>query len=198
MVEVMKKQKGSRECSVKSFNSVIMKFNKIDESFKKLRSVFQKIDKDFDGKIDLDKLKRGFQELHVSLTDQEIKELYQECDMDESRGIDFKEFIVLLALIYLLEDSFAKSHLLPELEVSFKTIVDTFMFFDKDGDGYVRKNEIVQAINDIGPGQRTSGSDIALKRFEEMDWNKDGAVSLKEFLFAFINWVSVEDGNDDS
>ncbi|KAH9311412.1 hypothetical protein KI387_026447, partial [Taxus chinensis] len=166
MVEVTKKRAASGERSLKSFNSVIMKFPKIDESFKKLKSVFQKIDDDSNGTIDLDELKRGFQELHISFTDKEMKELYQECDMNESKGIDFKEFIVLLALVYLLEDGTAKSHiLLPELEASFKTVVDTFIFFDKDSDGYVTKKEMVQAINDITPGERTAGHDIGLKRF---------------------------------
>jgi hypothetical protein len=52
----------------------------------------------------LDELKSCFQELNVSLTYEQIKELYHECDMDENKGIDFKEFIVLLAFVHLLED----------------------------------------------------------------------------------------------
>ena len=27
---------------------------------------------------------------------------------------------------------------------------------------------------------------------EEMDWNKDGKVSFREFLFSLINWVGLE------
>ena len=30
-----------------------------------------------------------------------------------------------------------------------------------------------------------------------MDWDKNGSVSLKEFLFAFTCWVGIEDVEDD-
>lgn len=27
---------------------------------------------------------------------------------------------------------------------------------------------------------------------EEMDWDRNGKVSFREFLFAFINWVGID------
>lgn len=44
MVEALKKRAISGNCTVKTFNSVIMKFPKIDESFEKVRVVFKKYD----------------------------------------------------------------------------------------------------------------------------------------------------------
>lgn len=32
---------------------------------------------------------------------------------------------------------------------------------------------------------------------EEMDWDRNGMVNFKEFLFAFIYWVGIEDIDDD-
>lgn len=32
---------------------------------------------------------------------------------------------------------------------------------------------------------------------EEMDWDKNGMVNFKEFLFAFTHWVGIEDIDDD-
>ena len=32
---------------------------------------------------------------------------------------------------------------------------------------------------------------------EEMDWDKDGKITFKEFLFAFTNWVGVKDNEDE-
>ena len=32
---------------------------------------------------------------------------------------------------------------------------------------------------------------------EEMDWDKNGMVNFKEFLFAFTRWVGIEDNDDD-
>lgn len=54
------------------------------------------------GSIDLDELQLCFKELQVSFGSEEVQAFYAECDMDSSHGIDFKEFIVVLALVYLL------------------------------------------------------------------------------------------------
>ena len=57
---------------------------------------------------------------------------------------------------------------LPQLEVTFDRIAD--VFFDKDGDGYVSKKEIVEAIGQASPGSRHA-SKIGIKRFgEESEW----------------------------
>lgn len=50
----------------------------------------------------MEELKLCLQELQVEYSDEEIEEFHHESDMDSSHGIQFKEFIVVLALIYLL------------------------------------------------------------------------------------------------
>lgn len=85
---------------------------------------------------------------------------------------------------------------MPNLEATFETLVDTFVFLDKNKDGYVSKNEMVQAINETTSGERSSGR-IAMKRFEEMDWDKNGMVNFKEFLFAFTRWVGIDEFEDE-
>lgn len=32
---------------------------------------------------------------------------------------------------------------------------------------------------------------------EEMDWDRNGMVNFKEFLFAFTRWVGIEDNEDE-
>jgi calcium-binding protein CML len=32
---------------------------------------------------------------------------------------------------------------------------------------------------------------------EEMDWDRNGMVNFKEFLFAFTNWVGIDDNEDE-
>ncbi|QHO48746.1 hypothetical protein HN51_000762 [Arachis hypogaea] len=114
-------------------------------------------------------------------------------------GMEFNEFTVLLCLVYLLADDPAALHTksrigLPNLESTFETLVDAFVFLDKNKDGYVSKNEMIEAINE--GGERSSGR-IAMKRFEEMDWDQNGMVNFKEFLFAFTRWVGIEDEEDE-
>ncbi|GKV36467.1 hypothetical protein SLE2022_020420 [Rubroshorea leprosula] len=186
--------------AVKSFNTIILKFPKIDQSFRKCKAIFQQFDEDSNGAIDQQELKQCFHKLEISSTEEEINDLFQACDINEDMGIKFNEFIVLLCLVYLLKDDPAapqppKSRMgMPSLESTFETLVDTFVFLDKNNDGYVSKAEMVQAINESG--ERSSGR-IAIKRFEEMDWDNNGTVNFKEFLFAFTRWVGIGDVEDE-
>ncbi|KAL3614848.1 putative calcium-binding protein cml21 [Castilleja foliolosa] len=187
--------------SIKSFNSIILKFPKIDESFRKCKTAFEEFDEDGNGVIDPQELKHCFCKLELSFTDDEINDLFEACDINEDMRMKFNEFIVLLCLVYLLKEDQtnqqSKSQIgMPNLRATFETLVDTFVFLDKNKDGYVSKDEMIQAINETTSGERSSGR-IAMKRFEEMDWDKNGMVNFKEFLFAFTHWVGIEDIEDD-
>lgn len=61
-------------------------------------------DEDSNGTIDNVELKKCLHTLAFVIRDEEIDDLFSYCDMDENEGIQFKEFIVLLCLIYLLTD----------------------------------------------------------------------------------------------
>ena len=42
--------------------------------------------------------------------------------------------------------------------------------------------------------------DLSLFSFvltEEMDWDKNGTVTFKEFLFAFTRWVGIDENEDE-
>lgn len=54
----------------------------------------------------------------------------------------------------------------PNLEATFETLVDAFVFLDENKDGHVSKNEMIHAINETRTGERSSGR-IAMKRFGE-------------------------------
>ncbi|KAL0353449.1 UNVERIFIED_CONTAM: putative calcium-binding protein CML21 [Sesamum angustifolium] len=212
--------------TIKSFNSIILKFPKIDRSLRKCKATFEDlsanphkkhrnaycpdynkisllclIDEDGNGAIDRGELKRCFHKLEISFTDEEVNDLFEACDINEDMGMKFNEFIVLLCLVYLLKEDPAAEHAksrmgMLNLEATFETLVDAFVFLDKNKDGYVSKNEMVDAINETTSGERSSGR-IAMKRFEEMDWDKNGMVNFKEFVFAFTRWVGIEEGDDD-
>lgn len=199
MVEAMQKR-AKEGSSLKSFDSIILKFPKIDESLRKCKSIFEQFDEDKNGEIDQGELNRCFQRLEISIAEEDIKDLFEACDLHEQMGMKFNEFIVLLCLVYLLNEPAAKEAKarmgLGNLEATFETLVNAFVFLDKNKDGYVSRDEMVHAINETTSGERSSGR-IAMKRFEEMDWDKNGMVSFKEFLFAFTQWVGIDEGDDD-
>ncbi|KAL6200559.1 hypothetical protein ACLB2K_030340 [Fragaria x ananassa] len=200
MVEAMQRR-AAKGSVMKSFNSIILKFPKIDESLRNCKDIFQQFDEDSNGAIDHDELKRAFSKLEVSFTDEEIDDLFAACDINEDMGINFNEFIVLICVVFLLKDDQNAGEKkvdmgMPKLEATFETLVDAFVFLDKNKDGYVSKSEMVQAINETTTGERSSGR-IAMKRFEEMDWDRNGMVNFKEFLFAFTRWIGIDDLDDE-
>lgn len=67
-------------------------------------------DEDCNGSIDLEELQKCLKKLHLNVTEGEIDDLFCACDIDENEGIQLKEFIVLLCLIYFLMDSSSASH----------------------------------------------------------------------------------------
>lgn len=69
-----------------------------------LRSYDLFVDEDSNGIIDRRELKKCFDGLEILLTEEEIDDLFEACDISTAMGVKFNEFIVLLSLVYLLRD----------------------------------------------------------------------------------------------
>ncbi|GMN62476.1 hypothetical protein TIFTF001_031562 [Ficus carica] len=194
LVEVKKGSQGVG--NFKSMNSIIMKFPQFKEELKRIRSVFEQYDEDSNGTIDREEMKKCLQQLQLRLTEEEIDDLFHSCDIDGSEGIQFNEFIVLLCLIYVLKDQPSSSNTTskmgsPQLEATFDTIIEVFLFLDKNGNGKLNKKDMVKALSDSSTSGR-SPAHISRSRFREMDWDRNGHVSFREFLFAFVHWVGID------
>ncbi|KAJ0235364.1 calcium-binding protein CML22 [Hirschfeldia incana] len=200
MVESRRYYPGHR--SLKSMDSIIMMFPKLREGLRNIRNVFESYDQDGNGTIDMEELKECLEELKLmSLSEEEVKGLYGWCDVDGSKGIQFNEFIVLLCLIYLLakpssaESTEEKSREMgPKLvESIFDPIVEVFLFLDKDGKGKLNKADVIKTLNNEDYPLERSPKHVTNMRFEEMDWGRKGKVGFREFLFAFMSWVGLDD-----
>ncbi|KAL3506391.1 hypothetical protein ACH5RR_031773 [Cinchona calisaya] len=199
MMEI--KKSGSGQNRFRSIDSIIMKFPQLKEGLKEIRHVFEQCDEDKNATIDREELKKCLQKLQLTIREEEIDELFYSCDINESEGIQLNAFIVLLCLIYFLTDCSSSSHstskmLSPQLEATFNTIIEAFLFLDKNGDGKLNKKDVVKALNEASPWEK-SPSHVTRTRFKEMDWNRKGKVSFREFLFAFINWVGIDSDDED-
>ncbi|XVE81372.1 hypothetical protein DITRI_Ditri15bG0058200 [Diplodiscus trichospermus] len=194
MIEM--KRNASGQSNFKSIDSIIMRFPQFRDGLRNLRGVFEQYDEDSNGTIDREELTKCLEKLQLRMTKEEVEELFRSCDIDGSEGIQFNEFIVLLCLIYLLmKPSSSPDNTLkmdsPQLEATFDTIVEAFVFLDKNGDGKLNKKDMMKALNEASPWER-SPARVTRTRFKEMDSDKNGKVSFREFLFAFINWVGIE------
>lgn len=163
------------------------------EGLKEVKSVFEQCDADSNGTIDHKELKNCFQKLNLQLKEEEIDDLFDYCDMHGIDGLQLNEFIIILCLVYLLLDPSTSSHLKqdlgsPQLKATFDAIIEAFLFFDKNGDGKLNKKDMINALNDDSQFER-SPTHITNTRFKEMDWDRNGQVSFREFLFALIKWV---------
>ncbi|PHT25993.1 putative calcium-binding protein CML22 [Capsicum baccatum] len=194
MMELKRSSSGQRK--FRSINSIILKFPQFKEGLKEIKGVFEQFDEDSNGTIDRDELKKCVKKLQFHVKEEEIDDLFDSCDVDEKEGIQFNEFIVLLCLLYLVMDSSSSSNNTskigsPELEATFNTIVEAFLFLDKGGDGKLHKKDVIKALNDECPSEK-SPSHVTRTRFKEMDWDRSGNVSFRQFLFAFLDWVGID------
>lgn len=68
---------------------------------------------------------------------------------------------------------------MPKLEATFETLVDAFVFLDKNKDGYVSRNELAQAISE--PGERSSAR-IVIKRFGQPSLSQNSEIFFSPCL----------------
>ncbi|XP_071719755.1 probable calcium-binding protein CML22 [Rutidosis leptorrhynchoides] len=199
LMEVKQRSKPGNS-SIRSINSIILKFPLFRTGFEEIRGVFRQFDADSNGAIDHMELAKCLQKLQFNCTEQEINELFESCDLGKNKGMKFNEFIVILCLIYLLGGTSTSNHTATEmgsreLKAIFDTIIEAFLFLDKNGDGKLDKKDMIKAMNDDFPKEK-SPIHITTTRFKEMDWNRDGKVGFREFLFSLINWVGFESNHE--
>ncbi|XP_058183058.1 probable calcium-binding protein CML22 isoform X2 [Rhododendron vialii] len=198
MMEI--KRSTSKDSNFRSVNGIILRFPQIKEGLKDIRGVFEQLDEDSNGTIDREELNKCLDDLQFHLAEKEIDDIFQSCDVNGSEGIQFKEFIVLLCLIYLLMDHSyspqATSQIgSPQLKATFDTIIEAFLFLDKNGDGKLNKKDMAKSLNEDSPWEKAPAH-ITRSRFQEMDWDRNGKVTFREFLFSLINWIGIDTDDD--
>ncbi|XP_042417836.1 probable calcium-binding protein CML21 isoform X1 [Zingiber officinale] len=201
LVEAIRHTASSGKKTFRSTNSIIMRFPQLKEGLQDAKHIFEKYDEDSNGTIDHEELKKCLRELNFNVDDKEINRLYHYCNMDLQNGLQYHEFIVLLCLVFLLDAAPSRANNTAkdesrELEGTFKLLVEAFAFLDKNGDGMLERKDFVVALNEA-PSKEKSPTHIATKRFREMDWNKDGTVSIKEFLYSMIKWIGMDSDDEE-
>ena len=129
--------------------------------------MFNSLDKNKDGKLSLEELKAGLDDLaaYFQYSDIDYEEVLSSMDTDGDGEIDFTEFI---------SAAYNKKTLLTKenLDAAFKT-------FDVDGNGKISTAELrkVFASGRAGKAQDEIWQEI----FKEVDKNGDGEIDYEEF-----------------
>ena len=79
-------------------------------------------------------------------------------------------------------------------------VLECYVLFDKDGSGTIDKNEVLAMIDEAsreGSARKKRGDSVnallSRERWEELDWDADGNITFKEFVFAMFKWVGLDE-----
>ncbi|GMH32195.1 hypothetical protein BSKO_00029 [Bryopsis sp. KO-2023] len=188
MVEAITKKAATSKGGIKSFNQLLLKFPVLGVGFNKCRELFSSVDEKKNGVIDIGGLVKNLAHIGIEESDHDILlNIFTAADIDNSKRIDEKEFIILLAIFHLLKGSDPDFNLNKDVRTTFQVAEDTFCYFDSSRDGYIEKEEVRAAILKSDGGEMLS---MAQQRFNELDWDKNGNISYAEFVYGLSRWVS--------
>ncbi|KAI7745868.1 LOW QUALITY PROTEIN: hypothetical protein M8C21_007289 [Ambrosia artemisiifolia] len=133
-----------------------------EEEIGGLKQLFKMLDTDNSGTITFEELKQGLKKVGSNLTESEIKELMDAADIDSNGTIEYGEFLAATLHMNKLERE--------------ENLLAAFRFFDKDGSGYITRDELQQASKDFGL------QDAQLdEMIREVDQDNDGRIDYAEF-----------------
>mmetsp|Transcript_32384 Transcript_32384/g.79927 ORF Transcript_32384/g.79927 Transcript_32384/m.79927 type:complete len:253 (-) Transcript_32384:329-1087(-) len=187
----------------KSLNQIVLKFPSILKAFEEIRGIFKQLDTNGNGTIERDEFTAACGKMAAGVSADVIEKIYTEADMDQNGHVNYKEFIIMMAVLFLMTDEAAGEAVqlgqLPGeaedgqsatlVHTAIQKVLEAFLFFDNDADGYILKDEVHKVISEGDGGKKM----LSAERFEEMDWDNSGRVTFKEFLFAVEGWVGLEE-----
>ncbi|KAG6750638.1 hypothetical protein POTOM_045146 [Populus tomentosa] len=130
------------------------------------QEAFCLFDKDGDGRITFEELATVIKSLDHGATEEELRHMIKEADVDGNGTIEFGEFRNLMARKIKENDAD------DELKEAFKV-------FDKDQDGYISPNELRHAM--ISLGEQLTDKELELM-IQVADLDGDGRVNYEEFM----------------
>jgi Ca2+-binding EF-hand superfamily protein len=182
-------------------------------AFEDIRVVFDRVDADKNGAIDESELKLLLAELDTAdLDDATIADIFAQADANGDGSIDYREFVALAAVLYLMSDRDPGAPPESETEarrlvhVALDRVLEAWLYFDRDRRGFISRAEVkdgLRVYKGEARDQATGGkkkkahvgvdSNLLAARFEEINWGRHDVVTFQEFLYAVEGWVGLED-----
>ncbi|XP_066363046.1 calcium-dependent protein kinase 16 [Miscanthus floridulus] len=135
------------------------------EEVEDIKEMFKVMDTDNDGIVSYEELKSGIAKFGSHLAESEVQMLIEAVDTNGRGALDYGEFLaVSLHLQRMANDEHLRR---------------AFLFFDKDGNGFIEPEELQEALmEDVGADTMDVVNDI----LQEVDTDKDGKISYEEFV----------------
>ncbi|XP_058178526.1 calcium-binding protein E63-1 [Anopheles ziemanni] len=153
---------------------------------KNLRTAFDLLDRDQDGHVTPEELQFMLRNLGIHVRDELIDDLLREASRTGNGLIDETEFLQWVARIQALKDdsntsSSSSSSNNPAQSADddlTQDLVAAFRVFDRDGNGYITRDELKSAMDMIGENV----TEYQLNEMLELaDADKDGRINYEEF-----------------
>ena len=129
-----------------------------------LKEIFKAFDKDNDGQINYEEFEQGLMKLKSKyINNDEFISYFSSIDVDKNGKIDYTEFLA--------------SALKKQIFLKKERLYDAFSMLDKEGNGKITKNELMNVLK-IEP----SGDKYIEELIKYADSNGDGVIDYKEFL----------------
>jgi calcium-dependent protein kinase len=133
-------------------------------------ALFNQLDKNKDGYITVNELKKGFKTAG-NISEEDIEAIMNSIDTDKNGAINYNEFIA--------------ATLNAKVATDCERINKAFEFFDMDKDGQIDQNELKNAL--AGKEFATIDVSIFQEALNECDMDGDGKVDFAEFTQAMEN-----------
>ncbi len=140
--------------------------NLTEETINQFRKLFDLFDADSSGSITTKELGTVMRNLGQNPSEEELKQMIREVDLNGDGTIDFKEFLCLM--LKKMDDS----DIDDELETAFKA-------FDLDKDGYITPHELRNGMLNLGEEYSPEEAEEMIK---EGDLDNDGRIDYDEFM----------------
>ncbi|CAD6229243.1 unnamed protein product [Miscanthus lutarioriparius] len=135
------------------------------EEVEDIKEMFKTMDTDNDGIVSYEELKTGIAKLGSHLAESEVQTLIEAVDTNGRGALDYGEFLaVSLHLQRMANDEHLRR---------------AFLFFDKDGNGFIEPEELREALVDDGAAD---SMEVVNDILQEVDTDKDGKISYDEFV----------------
>ena len=137
---------------------------------KEYKSIFDMYDSNKDGNVNSLELANILKSININITDEEIKEIMTEIDLEGNGEINYDEFISILNR--------------KEKDVdNEEELLKAFKVFDKEGNGLININELKHIM--LSAGNNLSESEIN-NMLTEADTDMDGYINYEEFIRSIL------------
>lgn len=146
-------------------------FYDLKEEKKKLTEVFKSLDKDGDGTITKEELVEGLKRAgdKFFFTDRQIDQVFKELDLNDTKAIDFSEFLV--------------ANYNYQSKLNNKKLRELFDQIDEDKNGQISADELTKFFR----FSDENSEEFVKNMIKEVDTDRNGSISFLEFEKAMKN-----------